>query len=118
MNMNTSLLSATLCRWTARILGLLLLSVVVLIAVGEGMPNPLTQPVGVQFGFLALGLLLLGMLIGWRWELPGGLMATIAWCAFVVVVVRSPRGFHPFVLALALPGALYLTSTLLRRSSR
>lgn len=104
MNMNTS---ATLCRWTARILGLLLASVMLLIAIGQG------APLGAS---LVLGLLVLGMLAGWRWELSGGLISTVAWCIFLVAVIQSPRGFHPFALALALPGALYIASALLRRS--
>lgn len=117
MNMNTSQWSATLCRWTARILGTLLISVVVMIAIGEGMPNPFTQPVGVQVGFLALALLLLGMIAGWRWELAGGLLSLAGWFLFVGVAIKSPRALHPFVLALALPGALYLLSALSRRYS-
>ncbi len=117
MNRNTSKLLAALCRWTARVLGTLLLSVVVLIAIGEGMPNPCTQPGAVQVGFLALAVLLLGILAGWRWELAGGLISLAGWCAFMAAVVHSPRGLHPFVLALALPGVLYLASALSRRRS-
>jgi hypothetical protein len=115
MNMITSKRSATLCRWTARILGVLLLSVVVLLAIGEGMPNPLTQPGRVQVGFLALALLLVGILVGWRWELAGGLMSLAGWFIFVFAVCGLPRGINPFMFALALPGALYLASVLWRR---
>ncbi len=107
MNTNTSLFSANLCRWTARILALLLASFVLFIAIGEGAPPT---------ALLVLGLLALGMLAGWRWELPGGLISTVAWGIFLVAVIQSPRGFHPFALALALPGALYIASALLRRS--
>ena len=118
MNMNTSKQLAALCRWTARILGTLLFSVVVLIAIGEGMPNPFTQPVGVQVGFLALALVLVGILAGWRWELAGGLISLAGWGTFVVAVIPSLRRCHPFVLALALPGLLYLTSALARRDNK
>ncbi len=104
MNMNTS---ATVCRWTARILGLLSASCLLLIAIGEG------APLGT---LLVFGLLALGLLAGWRWELAGGLISTVAWCIFLVAVIQSPRGFHPFAVALALPGALYIASALLRRS--
>ena len=91
--------------------GTLLLSVVVLIAIGEGMPNPLTQPVGVQVGFLAPALLLVGILAGWRWELAGGLISLAGWGTLL-------RRCHLFVLALALPGLLYLTSALARRDNK
>jgi hypothetical protein len=43
------------------------------IAVGQGIPNPFTQPVGVQLGFLALALILIGIVAGWKWELAGGI---------------------------------------------
>ena len=66
--------------------------------------------------FLVLGLLTLGMLSGWLWELPGGLISIAAWSVFFVAVTRSPRGFEPFILAFALPGVLYIASALLRRS--
>ena len=115
MKMNTPKWLATLCRWTARILGILLLSLIVLLAIGEGMPNPLTQPLEVQVGFLALGLLLIGILAGWRWELAGGLMSLAGWFIFVLGVCKPQRGINSFIFALALPGALYLTSALSRR---
>jgi hypothetical protein len=106
MNLNKSLLSANLCRWAARIFSLLLASLVLLIAIVEG------APLG---AFVVLGLLVISLLAGWRWELPGGLISTAAWGIFLVAVIRSPRGFHPFALVLALPGALYIASALLRR---
>ena len=87
----------------------------VLIGVGEGLPNLLTQPLQVQIGFLALALVLIGILAGWRWELSGGVLSLLGWCLFVEAVIRSPRGLTWFVVALALPGAFYVTSALLRR---
>ena len=65
--------------------------------------------------FLVLGLLALGMLAGWLWELPGGLISTAAWSVFFVAVIRSPRGFEPITLVFAMPGVLYIASALLRR---
>ena len=41
--MKNKLLAAS-CRWMARITGLLLVVFVAMIAIGEGMPNPFTQP--------------------------------------------------------------------------
>jgi hypothetical protein len=92
----------------------LLVILIVFIAVGEGIPNPLTQPVKVQVGFLALALILIGILAGWRWELSGGIISLFGWCLFVVAVIGSPKGLTWIVIALALPGALYATSALLR----
>jgi len=113
--MNTTRLSAAACRWTARILGALLVLIIVIIAIGEGMPNPLTQPVAVQVGFLALALVMIGILGGWRWELAGGTLSLFGWGLFVVAVMHPPRGLNWFVGALALPGLLYVAAALLRR---
>lgn len=113
--MNTTRLSAAACRWTARILGTLQVLAIVLIAIGEGMPNPFTQPISVQVGFLALALLMIGILGGWRWELAGGTLSLFGWGLFVVAVMHPPRGLNWFVGALALPGALYVAGAFLRR---
>ena len=75
-----------------------------------------TQPTRVQVGFLALALILIGILAGWRWELSGGITSLFGWCLFLVPVMNSPRGPTWFEIALAVPGALYVTSALLRRS--
>src|SRR5262245_46371682 len=104
MNNNTFKNDAAVCRWTARIVGALLVFFTVLIAVGQDIPNPFAQPVAVQIGFLALALILVGILAGWRWELSGGIMSILGWCLFVLAVVTSPRGLNGFVIALALPG--------------
>ena len=72
--MNTTRLWAAACRWTARIIGTSLVLIIVLLAIGEGMPNPFTQPMAVQVGFLALALIMVGILGAWRWELVGGIV--------------------------------------------
>ena len=113
--MNTTRLLAAACRWTARILGALLVLMILVIAIGEGMPNPFTQPMAVQVGFLALSLIMIGILGGWRWELAGGTLSLFGWSLFVVAVMHPPRGLNWFVGALALPGLLYLAGALLRR---
>jgi hypothetical protein len=113
--MNTTRVLAAACRWIARILGTLLVLIIVLFAVGEGMPNPFTQPMTVQVGFLAMALLMIGILGAWRWELAGGTLSLVGWGLFVVAVMHPPRGLNWFVGALALPGALYAAGALLRR---
>jgi hypothetical protein len=109
-----ALLSAGICRWAGRIIGTLLVAVVVAIAIGEGMPNLLTQSGIVQLGFAALGLLLLGILIGWRWELAGGCLSLVGWCLFYVQMI-SPSRPNWLLWALAIPGILYITSYLSAR---
>ena len=112
--MKNQLLAAA-CRWTARIVGAILVVLLVVIAIGEGMPNPFAQPASVQLGFLALAMMMIGILAGWRWELAGGILSLAGWCLFCVAIENSPRGLNWFCWDLALPGALYLTSALLRR---
>jgi hypothetical protein len=116
VNTATSTACATLCRWIARPVGTLLVLVIICIAIGQGLPNPLTQPPKVEVGFLALALMVSGILAGWRWELAGGLIALFGWSLFLVPVMASPRGMAGFDFALAAPGLLYVTSALLRRS--
>ena len=110
---------AWLCRWTARVLGSVLVFICVVIAIGQGIPNPFTQPVAVQIGFLALTLILSGMVAGWRWELTGGIVSLIGWSLFVASVMKGPRPITGFLATLALPGPLFVVSALLKgRSGR
>ena len=55
-------------RWTARVLGTLLLAFYGLFVLGEGLPAIGSQPLRVQLGFLGLGLMSLGFVIGWKRE--------------------------------------------------
>lgn len=113
MSINASKIIAATCRWTARVLGVLFVLLVITLAVGEGMPNPFTQPVGVQMGFLMLAIMLAGMLAGWIWEVAGGIVSLAGWLGFVVVVniLQHTTGV---VVGMALPGLLYLASAYLR----
>jgi len=115
---NASELLAVVSRWAARIIGTLLVILIVVIGIGEGMPNPFTQPPAVQIGFLALAMIMIGILAGWRWELAGGVISLAGWCLFVGAVTHFPRGLNWFFWALAMPGFLYVISALLRRHNK
>jgi len=110
--MKTNPLAAA-CRWTARILGTMQVVSVFAIAIGEGMPNPFTQPLEVQIGFLALAMIFIGILAGWRWELFGGVLSLAGWVLFVASVVHG-KSLNLFISLLALPGILYVVSAGLR----
>lgn len=112
---NISINEEGACRWIARIVGAFLVIVTVGIAIGQGLPNLLMEPVRVQVGFVALALILIGLLAGWRWELSGGIISLFGWCLFLVATMNSPRALNGFILAMALPGAFYIASALLRR---
>ncbi len=109
------ILPATICRWVARIMGTLLVLALVVLAIGEGVPNVFTQPARVQIGFLALGLLLAGLVGGWRWELLGGIISLAGWCTFVAVEMGSLHRLNLFLTLLAVPGVFFIVSAGLRR---
>ena len=106
---------AVACRWTARILGVFLVIGISSIAIGEGMPNPLTVALPMQIMFLAFALILLGILVAWRWEFAGAVISLAGWCVFMIGLAISPRGLTVTAVVLAVPGLLYLASVWLRR---
>jgi hypothetical protein len=114
VNGNRFQIEAAVARWTGRLLGIALVVLVATLAIGEGLPNPLTQPVNVQLGLLGLALMVGGILVAWFRELPGGIISLAGWATFVLSVMHSPRGLNWFVLAMALPGILCVVSALLR----
>ena len=64
----------TVARWTARAVGTAILALVVAIAIGEGVPNPLAQPVEVNLLSVAMLTMMTGLIIAWKWEGVGGLL--------------------------------------------
>lgn len=104
------------CRWTGRILGLFLVFGIIFIGVGEGVPNLFEQSLLVQVMFLALAILLIGMLAAWRWELAGSVASLAGWCVFTIGLANSPRGLTVTAVVLTVPGLLHLASAWLRRN--
>jgi hypothetical protein len=98
-------------RWSARITGLLLVALVLLIAAGEGVFNPLKAPAPVQVESVALILILVGFLVGWRSERLGALLALVGFAVFTATELavngKPPGGAIPLM---AVPGILYLAS--------
>ena len=116
--MNKITVSAAACRWTARVLSLLLIAFIVFIAIEEGMPNPFTHPPRMNLatlGGIALGLTVIGLLAGWRWELAGGILSLVGVC-LLVEPTRVNGRVTWFFAVLAAPGVLYIASRLLRRN--
>jgi hypothetical protein len=105
-----------LVHWSARVTSLLLLGLVIATVNGHGgPPNVFGQPTPVQFEFAAMGLMLLGLLIGWVREGFGGLLVMLGLAAFNIVELavngRPALGAFPLF---AVPGVLFLLSALLR----
>jgi hypothetical protein len=120
--MNAGIFSSSplppLVRWAARVTGLLLIGLVVVIAIGEGgPPDVFRQPSPVQLEFAALGLMLLGLVVGWVREGLGGLLVLLGLAAFNAVELavngRPARGAFPLF---AVPGVLFLLSALMGRA--
>jgi hypothetical protein len=122
--MDTRIVSSSplywLIHWSARITSLLLFGFIIVFAIGQGgPPNILRQPTPVQLEFAAIGLMLLGLIIGWVREGLGGLLVLLGLAVFNTVelaVNRRPAlGAFPLF---AVPGALCLLSALLRRRGK
>jgi hypothetical protein len=109
-----------LLHWSARVTSFLLFGLVIVFVFGNGgPPNIVGQPTSVQLEFAAMGLMLLGLLIGWVREGLGGLLVIVGLAAFNIVELavnaRPALGAFPLF---AVPGILFLLSALLRSRTK
>jgi hypothetical protein len=118
--MKTVSLSARICRWAARIVSAFVLIMIVIIAVGEGMPvgrmvaEFVAHPLSTQsLGFVGFVLLVAGLLAGWKWELAGGIAVLAGVVALVEPTMRNGK-ITWFFAVMAAPGLLFIASRLLR----
>lgn len=73
-------------KWVARILGAFVVVLIVVFAVGEGVPNPLAQPPAVAASLAAMAAMLAGLLLlAWRWNAAGGLLAVAGFAVFTAL---------------------------------
>lgn len=103
----------TALRWLARVLAAGQVALVLLIAIGEGPPNPINQPGEVQIEFLGMGLILTGLILGWKWEGLGGIMALAGIAIFHAI--EGKLWINPFFALFALTGILFLICRILTR---
>ena len=102
------------CRWTARLLSLLSIGVLLFFVIGEGF-NPLhLDPRELLLSvFFPIGVLL-GMGLAWRWEALGGALTIVSFAAFYGVhwlgSGRFPSGV--FFALFASPGLFFLLAAL------
>jgi hypothetical protein len=122
--MNSRIVSSShlgrMVHWSARITSLFLFGLVIVIVIGQGgPPNIFRQPTPVQLEFAALGLMLLGLVIGWTREGLGGLFVLLGLGTFnaVELAVNGRPALGAFPL-FAVPGALFLLSALLKRRAK
>jgi hypothetical protein len=103
-------------RWTARVLTLLLIGVILAILVGEGF-NPLNLK-GIEVPQMALfWTACIGMVLAWRWQAMGALLSVGGLILFFAVECavtgRLPKGL--FFYLMLLPGILFLMSSVINR---
>ena len=96
----------TVVRWTARIIGTLLLLLMAVFAIGEGVPNPSILSPREILLFAALAMMILGQIVAFRWEGIGGILILSGFAFFSIVNHRISLNvvFGPWLLT----GLLYL----------
>jgi hypothetical protein len=104
-------------RWIARFSALVVTGGFFFLFAGEifepHSPAPATPMEWIAIACLIMTVL--GMLVAWKWELPGALISLCALGAFVALVrMRS----HGPILCMAIPGALFLADWILRTTER
>ena len=104
-------------RWIARLSALLIAGGYALLVIGE-FANPHFGPPSMFVEWAGIALLTAtcaGMLVAWRWELPGAILSLASLTAFTAVVHFRHHTVH---VVLAIPGILFLADWLLRRRRR
>ena len=93
-------------RWTARAIGIALLILIVALAIGEGVPNPLAMSLQENLIGLALLTMTVGLLAGWKWEGIGGLLIVGGFAVFAVV--NHPFRVNAVMVMWVVIGLMYL----------
>jgi hypothetical protein len=97
----------TTARWTARVVGALLLLLIAVFAIGEGV-HPVRMFESLRVGLLTVTMLtmIVGQIAAWKWEGIGGLLILGSYVLFAVVNHSIPFNivFGPWLLT----GLLYL----------
>ena len=105
-------------RWIARVMSVATIGIILLFVFGEG--SGWLSVRGQDFVgliFFPVGLLL-GLVLGWRREMAGGLIAVVSILLFYLVygLAINRNVFQGWaILVLAIPGALFLLYAILRR---
>ena len=117
--MKTSSISASVCRWIARIIGTLLavmFIIVMVVAIRQmGWRNLLTDPrLGLsRVGQMGAALLVVSLLAGWRREFLGGVLSLVA-LGVIFPAARAYGKITWFYGFLCVPGLFYISSHFLR----
>jgi len=112
-------LTTIVVRWSARVLSLVSIGILLLFFVGEAdfsQPIHLTPQEWIGVLFFPVGVVV-GMIVGWRWQGVGAGIALGSLLAFYVLdlVVTGTFPSGPFFLLFTLPGVLFGVSWMLER---
>lgn len=113
-------IAITILRWIARIPGALMGLLFVFMVVGETISPPpnhpnetLTGDTVMQLSFTFIGIL--GLLLAWRWEMAGGILALVAFAALGAV---NPHTVPWPLLAFIIPAVIFIFTAWLSRRHR
>jgi hypothetical protein len=97
-------------RWIARIVSTFALMVAIVFVVGEGLPNLAELPLADLLLTLVFLAMLVGVVLGWRWEAAGGVVALVGFAAFLGLeyVARGSASLNGFLALFPTAGVLYL----------
>lgn len=100
------MLMPKILRWAARILGTLLVLLILVFLIGEGTPRPSILTAREKVMFLALGVMLTGLVLAWKWAGIGGLLALAGYLVFGGL--GGPRTLLSPFMAGGVAGCLHL----------
>jgi len=103
-------------RWLARISSLASIGLLGLFLFGGEESITPTLREAVAMAFFPFGVIA-GMIVGWKYELRGGLISVISLAMFYAVMAIMGRGIPttPWFLVFTLPGILFLTAGLIQK---
>jgi hypothetical protein len=85
MNYFTERRILAVVRWTARILGGLLLALIATLAIGEGVPNPTLMSLRENLLGIAFQAMIIGQIVAWKWKGIGSFLILGGFALFAVV---------------------------------
>jgi hypothetical protein len=97
-------------RWAARTIGALIVVLFFIMLFAEGLPSDLTSAEQVMFATLAV--MILGVVLAWKWEWLGGLLTFIGFAGFWYTQGRFP---HLTFALFPLAGILHIAAWLFDR---
>ncbi len=104
-------------RWTARVLAVVLVGVILVMFIGVGGVYPVKLQGTELIQMVFLWTACIGILLAWHWQVIGGTISLVGMLLFFTVefVARGglPRGLFPYLMLL--PGILFMVSSVLTR---